>query len=370
MKFKKPVNFYSNKFRRSGRYYAPFYNDKADYNTNAKSYYDWLADHLIPFMRWAENLINRLLRRNITVEDTSTIDFSKQGDWNENGKCPPYDYDDIINLKADVIFSKETEERNLLNITPFNFTIPNGSKDKKGVWSPDYFGLFEAVDTEIGKIQNDISWIKQKITSIENEISSIWNNISNMYSYFKNEITNIYKEIDSLAGSNFVRLEKGKDYDITFLNGWVAGQDDVIVEVSTGARNTTVNIQASASSPETNLSNPNILNTRFNHGAGVDEENYLKSRILRITFKGKYDVLNTGNTVAQANQAIINIRPLVRRASWTAYFQARKLNGGVEVSMGSYADGYNNQLSYYCEDGDFAQGSNLKMQYLTTKVVK
>lgn len=194
-----------------------------------------------------------------------------------------------------------------------------------------------------------------------------WIEIENIWK----EIENIYKEIDSLAGSNFVDLKKGTDYDLVFLNGWYSNGDDVRVQVSASKRNTTVIISGSASSPTIALYNDKVVtNTKFNHGAGDTETDYLKSRIFRIIFKGKYAPLNSGNTVVQQNQAIVNIRPLAQRASWSCVFQARKLNGGVEISMTSYADGYNNQLSYYCADDSYTIGSSLKMQYITSKSIE
>ena len=80
------------------RHFRPWYDDDADYNTNAKSYYDYLGfrigqlDALI-------DAINKLIKRNIKTNQTNTVDLQKLGDWSS---------DDIITLLANVKVSHET----------------------------------------------------------------------------------------------------------------------------------------------------------------------------------------------------------------------------------------------------------------------
>lgn len=80
------------------RHFRPWYDDDADYNTNAKSYYDYLGfrigqlDALI-------DAINKLIKRNIKTNQTNTVDLQKLGDWSS---------DEIITLLANVKVSHET----------------------------------------------------------------------------------------------------------------------------------------------------------------------------------------------------------------------------------------------------------------------
>ena len=62
--------------RHNKQRFMPLYNDKGDYNTNAASYYDFLAR---PNYYWKliGQMINRLLRRDIVVEETPTITINK-----------------------------------------------------------------------------------------------------------------------------------------------------------------------------------------------------------------------------------------------------------------------------------------------------
>lgn len=175
--------------------YAPWYNDKSDFNTNAKSYYDYLArfNYLVKDL---VEFLNRALNRNIEVLDTESIDLTKLGDWIDNGNCGGYD--DNIKLKADVIISKLTEIKKYANIVGTPFTIKNGSKIKNdGVWSPDYDNVIEGINKELGNIKQDILDIFDEILEIFENIGIIKNDIANIksdISKMKTDITNIKTE--------------------------------------------------------------------------------------------------------------------------------------------------------------------------------
>lgn len=80
------------------RHFRPWYDDDADYNTNAKSYYDYLGFRIAQLDALID-AINNLIKRNIKTNQTNTVDLQKLGDWS-NG--------DIITLLANVKVSSET----------------------------------------------------------------------------------------------------------------------------------------------------------------------------------------------------------------------------------------------------------------------
>lgn len=97
------------------RRFMPFYNDKADYNTSSFGYYDFLARPNY-YWRIIMGTINRLLRRDIQVQDTNTINMNKIGDWEQQ---------DDTTLDANVKLSKHVENNNKLGkltnaITAYN----------------------------------------------------------------------------------------------------------------------------------------------------------------------------------------------------------------------------------------------------------
>lgn len=195
--------------------YVPWYEDTSDYNTNAKSYYDYLArfNHLVGVM---VRFINRLLNRNIEFHDTESIDFTKDGDWIDNGNCEPNHYNDIIKIKADVITSNQTEQITLNKITGSPFLVPNGTVVKNdGVWSPDYRNALNAINKDIGDLKNGL----QKILDNLYSSGAITNNNINNYEFVPNR--NIASGTINLFGgtpdgNSFIRTNKNEtENDIT-----------------------------------------------------------------------------------------------------------------------------------------------------------
>lgn len=185
----------------------PLYNWKADYNTNSKSYYDYLArfNHFIKIIVW---VINRLLRRDITVENTFTIEFIKEGDWigEGDGKCE--NYDDIINFKANIIFSKDIEQRTS-NFNGNVVNVPNGSVEKTdGLWSPDYWDFmtneFKYIDETFKDIYNEIKNIYNKIEDLQQQINVINNRLENIEQIIQKQGDSIQKIVNNLFEAGHV----------------------------------------------------------------------------------------------------------------------------------------------------------------------
>lgn len=80
------------------RHFRPWYDDDADYNTNAKSYYDYLGFRIAQLDAIID-AINKLIKRNIKTNQTNTVDLQKLGDWSS---------DEIITLLANVKVSRDT----------------------------------------------------------------------------------------------------------------------------------------------------------------------------------------------------------------------------------------------------------------------
>ena len=98
----KPYNAPHHPFSLEG-HWQPWYDDRRDYNTNATSYYDYLAN-FNQLIKSIVELLNRVARRNVQVEDTNCIDMTKINDWIDEGNACHTWHDEII-LKAEVILS-------------------------------------------------------------------------------------------------------------------------------------------------------------------------------------------------------------------------------------------------------------------------
>lgn len=150
-------------------HYQPWYDDRRDYNTNAPTYYDYLA-HQKFLSDEAIDLINRNARRNFYVTDTNSIDLSKKGDWVDNeNPCTSKDwqptvreryyYDDIVEIVADLKVSKQKVDVTIAGMTQ---TCPNVLRVlSDGAYVPDYSAFIadlrsrvSSAETEINRINN------------------------------------------------------------------------------------------------------------------------------------------------------------------------------------------------------------------------
>lgn len=177
--------------------YAPWFDDEKDYNTNAPSYYDYLA-HRNYSQKLMVDLINRVARRNINVIDTKSIDMTKQYDWISEDDCN--NYHDIINIWADVKLSKDTG--NTLVIKDDGLFAFGGSDS----------GLAEKLEKEIRdrtQADNDLKSKLEKeirdrtqgdndLLSKYNDLLSKYNDLNGKYSGLTNALTKI---VDNLRNA-------------------------------------------------------------------------------------------------------------------------------------------------------------------------
>lgn len=171
-------------------HYQPWYDDRRDYNTNAPSYYDYLA-HQKFLSNEAIELINRNARRNFYVTDTNSIDLTKKGDWvdNENpctGKDwqptvrERYYYDDIVEIIADLKVSSQKVDVSIAGMTQ---TCPNVLRVlTDGAYVPDYASFIadlrnrvSSAETEINRI-NDRTYTQTETNSFKPQITGGINN--------------------------------------------------------------------------------------------------------------------------------------------------------------------------------------------------
>ena len=131
------------------RHFRPWYDDDADYNTNAKSYYDYLGFRIAQLDAIID-AINKLIKHNIKTNQTNTVDLQKLGDWSS---------DDIITLLANVKVSHETlnaiETRN------------------DGLFVKDLKPLIDDLQREVNEIKNELAKHDRVIRKI---VQSLINN--------------------------------------------------------------------------------------------------------------------------------------------------------------------------------------------------
>ena len=151
-------------------HYQPWYDDRRDYNTNAPSYYDYLA-HQKFLSDEAIELINRNARRNFYVTDTNSIDLSKKGDWvdNENpctGKDwqpkqrERYYYDDIVEIVADLKVSTQKVDVTISGMTQKCPNVLRVLTD--GAFVPDYTSFIADLRNRVSSTENEITRLNNR----------------------------------------------------------------------------------------------------------------------------------------------------------------------------------------------------------------
>lgn len=151
-------------------HYQPWYDDRRDYNTNAPTYYDYLA-HQKFLSDEAIDLINRNARRNFYVTDTNSIDLTKKGDWvdNENpctGKDwqptvrERYYYDDIVEIVADLKVSHQKVDVTIAGMTQ---TCPNVLRVlTDGAFVPDYSAFIADLRNRLSSAEGEINRLNNR----------------------------------------------------------------------------------------------------------------------------------------------------------------------------------------------------------------
>ena len=152
-------------------HWQPWYDDRKDYNTNAPSYYDYLA-RFNYFLREITDFINRLARRNINVKDTSTVDLTKTGDWTSQ---------DSIEIKADVKVSTNTNQsyQNAIKVLTDGLYVSDFTNDIIKLNQKD-IDLQSQINNRYSTILTEITKLKEKDTDLQNQITNIKTSISNI----------------------------------------------------------------------------------------------------------------------------------------------------------------------------------------------
>ena len=132
------------------RRFAPWYDDRADYNTDAKSYYDYLA-RTNKLLDAIAIMVNELEKRDLSVEDTDTLQLIKQNNWGDANN-------DIVNLLGNVkISTKQHSLDNILKIdegengglyVPKNYDTPYEVDFNK---TPFYYGAVDDIQQSVSQ---------------------------------------------------------------------------------------------------------------------------------------------------------------------------------------------------------------------------
>ena len=139
------------------RRFAPWYDDRADYNTDAKSYYDYLArtNKLLDAISY---LLNKVMYRDINVNSTDSIEMKQSNKWSDDNNA--------IQLYSNVkLTSKPHAVENALIIDSDDngmsggLYIPNFDKnlDGRGILVNDFGAVGDGIVDDTESIQKALN---------------------------------------------------------------------------------------------------------------------------------------------------------------------------------------------------------------------
>lgn len=312
------------------RHFRPWYDDDADYNTNAKSYYDYLGFR-IKQLDYIICAINKLLRRDLKVQNTSSVEIDKTGDW-EKG-------DDIINISALV--------RLLADVTNAIKNTP------EGLYVKDLEPELKALEQTVEALQNQVNQNSSEIQKLHDGLNGLDGKIKDLAKAIQNILNRLNGKYQTIPSSNWYHKYYNGSSDVP--EGWGTFKAGAIY----GQNNVTLNVRIP-------YANHNLQNLELNGGA-LPLSKHPLSYVVGFGFTGEFAFLNDMKIESvQITNGAPHIKPVSARASWTIGYNFdhdRKILGGdpYQLTLATFADGYNDKNTF----SEHYRGIYLKGDILT-----
>lgn len=221
---------------RAGLQRYPFYDDKADYNTNSKSYYDYLGRNQHVF-GWLVDMVNYLLRREIRVCDTKTVDLRKNYKFSDHqncsscGGCGCGDCNDncceqpeIMQLSANVKVSRQHLRDYFEGVTDEDIDVGNGIKVlEDGLWVAD---SSEVMKQLLDKLKEK----DKRIDNLEKALQTIVDNLDKSGALSNSDVDSLkFKDGIHIATGNINLYSDKADGDTFIKTNAKGGNNDVAI---------------------------------------------------------------------------------------------------------------------------------------------
>lgn len=293
------------------RHFIPWYDIEADYNTNAKSYYDYLGFRIAQLDAMLD-AINFLLRKNVDVQDTNSVHMVKLGDWLKG--------DDLIQLESYVKLSQDLT--NALKDTPNGLYVKDLEPELRQL-AEELQNLSDRLngeESEIRSLKDGIDGINKRLSNIEKEIKSILDRLNGKYK--------------TIPSQFFVHSYYNGSGDVP--TGWGTYHAGAIY----GENSVTLNVRIP-------YANHNLQKLELNGGALPLDKTPL-SYVVGFGFTGDYSFLNDMKIESvQITNGAPHIKPSSERASWQFGYNIDHKNSvtneAYAVTLATFADGYNDK---------------------------
>lgn len=323
----------------------PWYDSEADYNTNSKSYYDYLA-YRVRQLDYIIKACNDLLRRDLSVGETPTATINKNGDWLVG---EGHVHTDIVKITADVKVANDLLQAIQIKDSGLYVKDLQPQIDSLTQQVKSLKGTVEGLSVTVAGLSALVGTLQKEVNDLNSKIDSINNQLQDQINSIHQEINNIWSAMNN---SNYTTIP-AEDFQYVFYNG---GQD-----VPTGWGKVKAKIlQSNAFSTVVIYlpwANPNFSSMSFN-GGRLPLSNYPASYVAGFKFLGDYASLNDMQvTNVQFSNEAGHVDPTSSRASWAIGYNldtSKTIHDEpFQITMASFADGYNdpNTLSEHYTGG-------------------
>lgn len=177
--------------------YQPWYDDERDYNTNAPSYYDYLANS-VNLEKVQTNAINELLVRDVDFLDSDEIHVDKITDWHNDDP----NHQNKTSFKAHVITSPKTLTLRLDNV---DYQASNALKVlDSGLYTPDYSQVISQQTARLNEASTTANRAESKADKAQETANTA-----------KTTADNNTKKINSLTNTKQDKLTASGGIDLT-----------------------------------------------------------------------------------------------------------------------------------------------------------
>lgn len=277
--------------------YLPWYDEYSDYNTNAKSYYDYLARYN-RILKVLTDVVNHLLARDIDVLESETIKLEKIGSWIAEDECK--DLEDLIKLIGHVKVSKEKDNAIVIK--------------SDGLYTKDLSKLIKDLENKIPNTDDLLDRIKE-----------------------------LEKLINNMQGLDLKQLMLGRDYEIYFHNGFYSPTRDLVLSVGETKEILDLHVTTHSTSGRILKHDGDLRDTRqsLRPGKDIPEE----SKVFSIKFLNDYEYLNSKEVYMEVTTPNVwHMLPVSERASWPVQLTPHNIDDMINFSWRNFADGYSQQL--------------------------
>ena len=178
-------------------HWQPWYDDRRDYNTNAPSYYDYLAN-FNQLIKSIVDFVNELAKRDVKTEDTKTIELIKKTSWIVDG------VNDIV-LQANAKISQVAGNKIIvkddgLYVAADDLEALKAKVDTLQQNFNNHINDFNALKTRVDLLDGGGWATKEQLEELRRIIEANREDYENADSGLRLLIANMQKRLDALDG--------------------------------------------------------------------------------------------------------------------------------------------------------------------------